>query len=389
MSLLMKPLLMRLVLAGTMAMSGPLAAACQDPGIDLQGQLSGWLSGNRTTAFKGQIGLRYIPSLSLKKSFGTRFALDAEFSANAYGSALGASLNHLDTSGDVKPYRMWLRFSTSRFEARIGLQKINFGSALLLRPLMWFDRIDPNDPLQLADGVYGLLVKYTFLNNTNFWLWGLSGNTEVKGWESIPTRKGSPEYGGRLQVPLLRGEMAFSYHHRLLDPRRSLTTPLSMEGSKVPESRFALDGKWDLGVGLWFEGVLARQDFDFFPLRHQRTFTLGLDYTFGLGNGLHIMGEHLTFQTTRSLFGSGETTKFSTLSLDYPLMLTDRIKGMVLRNWETGDWYRFITWQRMSDRWSFYVIAFWNPDRYQIYASQTGKSLFAGKGLEIMVVFNH
>jgi len=387
MSLLMKQILTRLVLAGTMVLSGPLAGESQN--IDLQGQLSGWMSGNRTNSFKAQIGLRYIPTLSFKKSFDSRFALDAEFSANIYSAAMGASLNHLDTSGEVKPYRMWLRFSTSQFEARIGLQKINFGSALLLRPLMWFDRIDPNDPLQLADGVYGLLVKYTFLSNTNVWLWGLYGNTGVKGWESIPTRKGSPEYGGRFQFPLLKGELAFSYHHRLLDPKRSLITPLFKEASKIPENRFALDGKWDLGVGLWLEGVLSRQDFEFSPLRYQKTFTLGLDYTFGLGNGLHIMGEHLTFQTTQRIFGPGETTKFSAISVDYPLMLTDRIKSTVLRNWETGDWYRFITWQRMTDRWSFYLIAFWNPDRYQIYASQTGKSLFAGKGLEIMVVFNH
>jgi hypothetical protein len=161
------------------------------------------------------------------------------------------------------------------------------------------------------------------------------------------------------------------------------------EDLKWSQSLLAIHRALPKGVGLWLEGVLSRQDFEFFPLRYQKTFTLGLDYTFGLGNGLHIMGEHLTFQTAQKIFGPGEMTKFSAISVDYPLMLTDRIKSTVLRNWETGDWYRFITWQRMTDRWSFYLIAFWNPDRYQIYASQTGKSLFAGKGLEIMVVFNH
>jgi len=55
---------------------------------------------------------------------------------------------------------MWIRLSTKQFELRAGLQKINFGSATLLRPLMWFDKIDPRDPLQLTDGVYALLARY-------------------------------------------------------------------------------------------------------------------------------------------------------------------------------------------------------------------------------------
>ena len=57
-----------------------------------------------------------------------------------------------------------------------GLQKINFGSATMLRPLMWFDQVDPRDPLQLTDGVWGVLGRYYFLNNANIWLWGLYGN---------------------------------------------------------------------------------------------------------------------------------------------------------------------------------------------------------------------
>ena len=77
---------------------------------------------------------------------------------------------------------------------------------MLLRPLMWFDRIDPNDPLQLTEGVYGLLLKYTFLNNANIWLWGLYGNDDPKGWEAVPTQRKSAEYGGRLQAPFLSGE---------------------------------------------------------------------------------------------------------------------------------------------------------------------------------------
>ena len=85
---------------------------------------------------------------------------------------------------------------------RGGLQKINFGSANLLRPLMWFDQIDPRDPLQLTDGVWGILGRYYFLNNANIWVWGLIGNDQRKGWEVIPSVKNKPEFGFRVQMPI-------------------------------------------------------------------------------------------------------------------------------------------------------------------------------------------
>jgi hypothetical protein len=365
----------------------PLKGVSQN--LDLKGQMSGWFMVNGSSSTRVQMGLRYIPSFSLKKSWKEKYSLDTEISVNAYGTAQASSLDEIQTTGEIKPYRMWIRFSTTQFEARLGLQKINFGSAMLLRPLMWFDRIDPNDPLQLTDGVYGFLLKYTFLNNANIWLWGLYGNNEPKGWETVPTQQESVEYGGRFQFLLLAGEMAFSYHHRRIDAGKSLLDQPLLNEHQVPENRFALDGKWDIGIGVWFEGALIHQDFRFFPLRYQRNINLGADYTFGLKNGLHIMGEYLIMEASESAFGSGETIKFSVLSLDYPLGLMDRIKGMAFHDWESGDWYRFITWQRMSDRWSFYLIGFWNPDRYQLYLNQQGKNLFAGKGIQIMVVFNH
>ncbi|MDR1585772.1 MAG: hypothetical protein LBS07_06360, partial [Prevotellaceae bacterium] len=102
-------------------------------------------------------------------------------------------------------------------EVRLGLQKINFGSAQLFRPLMWFDAIDPRDPLQMTDGVWGGLFRYYFQNNANFWLWTLYGNDEVKGWETAPSAQSLPEIGGRVQLPLKQGEVALSYHLREAD----------------------------------------------------------------------------------------------------------------------------------------------------------------------------
>lgn len=138
-------------------------------------------------------------------------------------------------------------------EVRLGLQKINFGSANMLRPLMWFDQLDPRDPLQLTDGVWGLLGRYYFLNNANLWVWGLYGNNQQKMWETGNTYSGFPELGGRFQTPVPRGELAFTYHYRKAD--LSEHSLLSNQPTSVGENRVGIDGKWDLGVGLWFEAV--------------------------------------------------------------------------------------------------------------------------------------
>jgi hypothetical protein len=357
--------------------------------LGLQGQLSGWMTVNPDPSFETQIGLRYIPGLSIEKTCYEKYLIDSEISLNTYGYSLIHTLDEIETDGEVKPYRLWLRFSSSQFELRMGLQKINFGSAMLLRPLMWFDRIDSRDPLKFTDGVYGLLSRYYFLNNANIWLWGLYGNDEAKGWEVIPSYKKRIEYGGRLQVPLFNGEIALSYHHRQADLRNKVySAPLSSK-NKIPEERFGLDGKWDIGIGLWFEGVLIHQDFDISVLQYQRLVNVGMDYTFELGNGLNVIGEYFTRETSEKAFGSGEDISFSAVSLNYPLGVIDNLTAMIYYGWEKHDWYRFVNWQRTYDNWSLYFIGFWNPDSFQVYQNQDENRPFAGKGIQIMVVFNH
>ncbi len=283
---------------------------------------------------------------------------------------------------------MWGRFSTSRFEARIGLQKINFGSASLLRPLMWFDRIDPRDPLQLTDGVYGLLLRYYFLNNANIWIWGLTGSDDLKGWEFMPSEPKSVEFGGRLQHPLGKGELAFTYHHRNIDPNTSPFLPDTPGSSPIPENRYAIDGKWDLGIGLWFEGTLTHQDSDWLPLPWQRAINIGMDYTFGLGNGLNVIGEYFIYESSQNALTAGEGITFSAISLNYPLSLLDNLSCIFYYDWDNKEVYSFLNWRRTYDQWIINVIGFWNPDQFQIYQNRPENNLFSGKGFQIMLIFN-
>lgn len=357
--------------------------------LRMKGQLSVWLSPDPANSFKTFTGIRYIPELSVKKKLSEKLSVDTEISINSYGSAFIHSFDSIRSDGNIKPYRMWLRLSSRQFELRAGLQKINFGSATFLRPLMWFDRIDPRDPLQLTDGVYSLLARYYFRNNTNIWLWGLYGNKSTKGWEMIPSFNNNIEYGGRIQAPVLTGELALTYHHRKADLSRIEMEETLSSNNIITENKLGLDGKWDIGIGLWFESSISHQDLDISPLVYRRSLNLGIDYTFGLGNGLNVMTEFFNYGASEKVFSEAESLNFSIFSLNYPLGLLDRISLMIYYDWKNKDWYRFVSWNRTYDKWSFYFIGFWNPDKFQIYNNQQDYSFFTGTGLQIMVVYNH
>jgi hypothetical protein len=197
------------------------------------------------------------------------------------------------------------------------------------------------------------------------------------------------EFGGRVQVPLYDGEIAFSYHHRKVDSQNQVFPVLLSSKDSVPENRFGLDGKWDLGIGLWFEGALIHQDHDISSLRYKRLINVGMDYTFDLGEGLNFIGEYFTIGTSEEVFESGEDISFSAVSVSYPLGLLDNITAMIFYNWDNKDWYRYLRWQREYDDWGIYLMGFWNPDEFEIYQDRQGDSPYGGKGLQLMIVFNH
>jgi len=355
--------------------------------VSVQGQLSTWFTLNDADPSTPGVGVRYLPSLSLERRLAESRLVDGEISINAYGFGESPGWDDVDTTGRLKAYRVWARFKTSRFEARGGLQKINFGSALLLRPLRWFDSVDPRDPLQITDGVYGLLVREYLPRNFTVWAWGLYGNEHLKGLELSPTHERTPEYGGRFQAPLSKGEIAFTTHYRRADLSKGFTSVDAGEDPLARENRYGLDGKWDVGIGLWFEVAAVRQTRPALPSSDSGAMTLGADYTFGLGNGLHVLGEYFVQDTSREM-----ATQFSAISLNYPLGLLDSLSAIVYVDTTREDVYRFINWQRTYDRWQFYFMGFWNPQQLAIVtqtATNVGRNPLSGKGIQIMAVFNH
>ena len=378
-----------LAMAATVVILVPGRVSAQSADVNGLASLAG--SGSFNSTFDPYLSLRVIPAVDFSLTSGRRLNVDGEVSVNAIGTVEFPSGESAQISASVAAYRAWLRFAAPRVEARVGLQEISFGSATLFRPLMWFDSLDPRDPLQLTEGVYALLLRYYTKGNAAFSAWVMYGNDAQRGWDIAPPDADSPEFGGRVQVPLFKGELGAAYHHRRADlsalaPPEQPAVPAPAE--PAPEDRFGFDGKWDVGVGLWVEAAIVHQDAPLLPTPYQRAFTVGVDYTFGLGNGLTALAEHFRLDSSAEAFSGGDAQNFSALFLRYPLGVLDELTGIVYYDWKRGDFSRFVTWKRTYDSLAFNVILFNNPEQVMVFPGQVSSSSFAGTGLQVLLSYN-
>ncbi len=349
-----------------------LAGSVLAQSISFQGQASGWLALTK----KPEIGLRYIPEFRLARSLDDEKTIDAEIALNSFISMPFDSPGEGDSDLDL--YRLWLRYSSSQFETRLGLQKINFGPAKIMRSLMWFDKLDPQDPFNLTDGVYAMLIRYYFLNNANVWIWGLPGNDTLKGLEFVKTDDDHVEFGGRFQFPMPSGELAISYNQRQVDPEdwAAKMTGLLTDGL---ENRLAVDGIWDIGIGLWFEASAEKTKIDSDQQMLRGLATIGGDYT--LESGIYLLYEHFVQFTGSEIDQMDLNSNLSVLSADYAISIMDRMNAIAYFDWERKDAYAYIGWQRTYDNWQINLIAFSNRD--------DSTAAFGGKGAQFIVTYNH
>ncbi|MBD3378525.1 hypothetical protein GF406_26090 [candidate division KSB1 bacterium] len=356
----------------------PVLASSQT--VLFSGQASGWAQPGETSQ---QIGIRYIPALRTESALAGPWALDGLVSVNGHGGYRNTE-SARESTAELDAYRLWARLTHPRFEFRLGLQKLNFGAAMMLRPLMWFDRLDVRDPLQLTNGVNAAMSRWFFYDNANLWLWLVLGKSDRKGWEAVGSKDNSVEWGGRLQVPVPRGELALSGHVRQLDEDAART----LYG--VPfdrEVRLGLDGRWDWLAGWWIESSVSR--FSGPHLFYRQFYMAGGDYTFAWGNGLHIIAEHLVLAHSLCDLKIENTAHFTAFSMDYPLGFLDHVTGYVYYDWENRDWYRLLQWQRTYDRWSFFVQGFANPHEAVVLTQRDEQLPMRGLGVQLMVVLNH
>jgi len=359
--------------------------------VDFSGLVSTSLlySRNENTSFYSN--LRYIPQSVFAYHFG-KYTLDALLSVDINSSLNKTSMGNgfrSDINSDL--YRLQLRLSSDRYEARIGLQRINFGPGLLIRPLMWFEKLDPRDPLQMTKGVYSALFRYYFPGNINVWLWGLLRNKGTKGWEILPSNIKKPEYGGRIELPLSKGEMGFSVHERETNFQKpglqDQLIPFNINKTQFKETKFGADLRLDFNFGLWSEMCLIHRDIQSSAFEFQKMASLGVDYTFSAGNGIYAAVEYF-YQSFGDKVGTNlYPAKLFALTVNYPLDMINSVSAIFFYNDSSKDWYRFVQFKMTYDKFQIFLISFINSGNLPI--SNSAYQAFSGKGFEFMFLYNH
>ena len=340
--------------------------------IEFSGQLSGQIGAFEGALDSPRLRALYLPEWSFSQELQNKLNMDVLVTLSSEANVWREDAWKTDLHSSL--YRGWIRMGSERTEFRLGLQKINFGAASILRPLMWFDRVDPRDPQKLTEGVKGGLLRHYFQNNGTFWIWGLYGNHETKGWEMVPGKKNTPEWGGRFQTPVGQGEAAMTFHQRDISQSELL---------EYQEERFGLDGKWDLGIGIWLESSWVRQSKSA-QANYTRMTTFGLDYTFS--NGITAMLESMNTQILEHPTDWDSGFDVTVLSLSYAISFLDQITALLYFDWEQHQWFRFANWTRTYDNFQLITMAFWNDD---FSAGTFSSNLYSGKGIQFQIVYNH
>lgn len=348
--------------------------------FDFKGQISGIAGYGPDNSRPYLLGGRFVPELGINIPFNENRSIDFLLSFD-----INASSNFDDWSDRVErknfnPYRLWARYTSNQFELRLGLQKIEFGSATVLRPLQWFTSVDARDPLQLTDGVYGVLARYYFLNNANIWAWILSGNENRRGLDILLPDEAYPEVGGRIQYPIASAELAASFHHR------QITNPNVLE-MNLPaheiQNRIGIDGKVDLLLGLWFE-----TSYSYSENWNQALLSLGGDYSFEIGNTLNIALEHLIYSFENIPSNDQFSRNYSSLNLTYPFSFFDQFSSTFFYEWGSNNLTLFLNYVHQFSRFDSYLMGFYNPRQKAVVSQLDFIDLFSGPGIRGMVVVN-
>jgi hypothetical protein len=157
----------------------------------------------------------------------------------------------------------------------------------------------------------------------------------------------------------------------------------------IDENRIGLDGKWDLGVGLWFEGTYTNKSMEVGEYTNMEIVNVGMDNTFAIGNGLNVVFEQLLLSYDHKPFSFSNPVSYSGLSLSYPISLIDNLSIITYFDWTSKSAYNFVNLKRQFNKLSIYFMAFWNPKNYQLPQQLNSGNYYSGRGIQLMLVFNH
>jgi hypothetical protein len=309
----------------------------------------------------------YIPTLSLFKELSDNQLVDIEWAYRLDRAYSGDSLFHKKESH----HRYWVRYSSEKLEARLGLQKIVFGPSFVLRSLSWFDTIDLRDPTGQTDGVEAFRVRWFPSNSLSLWSWVINNNQDTL------------SYGSRAEVSNSVGEWGLTYHQ---DPSKSLQ-PIGQIGIPISGShnRIAIDYRYDGFIGFWNESALISSDrMDIIMA------TVGADYTLPIFNGILVMTEYMSISNKSDLDES--SLSYTVLMASMPLGMVHQL--MFISQFDLGEdqSYNYLRWSSTYDHYSLNFILSISPKRtdYNIPDESLPKSLAGfGNGLQFMFIYNH
>ena len=330
------------------------------------------------SSFETQLG--YIPTLSYNKYLSDEKLFDIEWAYRINRIYSGDAL----FSSVEKAYRAWVRFSSNKVEARLGLQKIAFGPAQMLRPTSWFDTIDLRDPTGQTDGVEAIRLRIFPSNLLSVWTWVINSDADTL------------SYGGRLEVTTLGGDWGLTLHHDPVKSRKQVgLLPIFMSESNT---RAAIDYRYDGMVGFWFEGASLfssadyHSNYDLYNL-----LTLGGDFTLPISNGILVMIESMQiYGNTRTNYNIASKENinhtYTVFMTSMPVGLLHRLMAIAQLDWQSKRTYYYWQWAITYDRFSLNFSLSSNPKRvdYALEEEYLPTSLAGfGNGLQFTLIYNH
>ena len=309
----------------------------------------------------------YIPTLSLFKELSDNQLVDMEWAYRLDRTYSGDSLLHNNESH----HRYWVRYSSEKLEARLGLQKIVFGPSFVLRSLSWFDTIDLKDPTGQTNGVEAFRLRWFPSNSLSLWSWAINNDQDTL------------SYGSRAEVSNSAGEWGLTYHQ---DPSKSLQQ-IGQIGIPISGShnRIAIDYRYDGFIGIWNESALISSDRTDIIMA-----TVGADYTLPIATGILLMMESMYISSKTN--DSTSTQSYTAFMASMPLGMVHQLMFISQFDLEENRSYNYLRWSSTYDHYSLNFILSISPKRadYNLPEENLPSSLAGfGTGLQFMFIYNH
>ena len=307
----------------------------------------------------------YIPTLSLFKELSDNQLVDMEWAYRLDRTYSGDSLLHYNESH----HRYWIRYSSEKLEARLGLQKIVFGPSFVLRSLSWFDTIDLRDPTGQTDGVEAIRLRWFPSNSLSIWSWVINNDQDTL------------SYGSRVELSNSAGEWGLTYHQ---DPSKSLQ-PIGQIGIPIfgAHNRLAIDYRYDGFIGFWNESALISSDRTDIIMA-----TVGADYTLPIANGILVMAEYMSISNKINSYESSQS--YTAIMASMPLGMVHQLMFISQFDLEENRSYNYLRWSSTYDHYSLNFILSISPKRSEYLPITMPNSLAGfGTGFQFMFIYNH